>query len=114
MPEQAITIKQAAPQINQIKSEPAGAKPPKKPIISTRAAQGLCTPIPRASGRNGTASRSLAGHCTSSDDTTKNGNRDSSSGPPQSTNPSRRACVQGPGAANGSTPASTARRKNPI
>ena len=92
----------------------AGANPPKKPIISTRAAQRLRTPMSRAKGRNGRASTSLALHWISSDDTTRNGNSDSSSGPPQSASPSASAFAQVCGAANGSTPTSTANRNTPI
>ena len=48
---------------------------------STRAAQGVRMPMPHAANRNGMASRSLSGHWTSRRDTTRNGNRESSSGP---------------------------------
>ena len=44
----------------------------------------------------------------SSADTTRNGYSESSSGPLQRVNPSRNACAQASGAANGSAPIRTA------
>ena len=92
----------------------AGAKPPNRPMSRTRAAQGACTPIHHAAGRSGMANRSPAGHWTSSDDTTRNGKSDSSSGPAQRARPSRSACPQACGTANGSAPARTASKNRPI
>ena len=54
------------------------------------------------------------GHWTSSDDTTRNGKSESSSGPVQRAKPSRSACPQACGTANGSAPARTASKNRPI
>ena len=76
---------------------------------STRAAQGVRMPMPHAANRNGRASRSLSGR-----DTTRNGNSESSSGPLQRVNPSRRAAAQTSGTANGRIPAASASKNKPI
>ena len=91
----------------------AGAKPPREPMSSTRPAAGARTPMSLAAGQKGSPSTSAAGHWMSSVDTMRNGNSESSSGPPQSASPSRRACAQASGAANGSRPAASAIKKYP-
>ena len=82
-------------------------------MSSTRPAAGARTPMSLAAGQKGSPSTSAAGHWMSSVDTMRNGNSESSSGPPQSASPSRRAFAQASGAANGSRPAASAIKKYP-
>ena len=95
-------------------AEAAGANPPRNPMQSTRAAQGARMPINRAADRNGRDRISAPGHCIRSLDTTRNGNSDSKSGPPQRDRPSRSACPQASGARNGRIPVARARKNSAV
>ena len=81
----------------------AGANPPRKPMSSTLPAAFARTPMTRAAGWNAKPSSGPAPQPMSSAETMRNGNSDTSSGPPQSTRPACRASAQRCGAANTKT-----------
>ena len=95
-------------------AEAAGAKPPSAPMSSTPPALLARTPMSRAAGLNSTPSHSPAPLCISRAETIKNGNSDTSSGPPHSCSPCRRVSAQRPGAANTSTAVASASTRNVI
>ena len=78
----------------------AGAKPPKAPMSSTPPAPFARMPMSRAAGRNTKPSHCPAPQPAASADTMRNGNSDTSSGPPHSRSPACRASAQRCGAAN--------------
>ena len=91
----------------------AGAKPPTKPMSSTLPALRLCRPMQRTTGQSSTPSTSPAPLRMMSADTTRKGNNDTSSGPPQSARPCRRAAAQVCGAANTSSAVAAPSKKSP-
>ena len=78
----------------------AGANPPRNPMSSTPPAAGLRTPMSRATGRNTNPSTCPAPQRMSRTETMRNGNSDTSSGPPHRASPCCSARAQHCGAAN--------------